>query len=270
MSDYIHGYSEWEQKRLLEQARVLAPYIFARHDLGYCQQILEVGSGVGAQTQILLERYPELHVTGLEISPLQLQQAERNLAGRPELSGRWQFREANVLDLGAFDGSRYDAALFVWVLEHLPDPLLALKEQARTLRPGAKVLATEVFHDSLFLYPACPNVMDFWQKAIDHQAAIQGDANVGARLGNLFAEAGLHDIRVWPCPMHHDQREPEALKTILAYWSDLMRSAVPNMLAANAITMEAAERAQTELDELASHPEAVFYYASMQAEGRVA
>ena len=46
------------------------------------RRLLEVGSGVGAQTEILLRHWPDLHVTGIEINDEQLDEARRFLPDR--------------------------------------------------------------------------------------------------------------------------------------------------------------------------------------------
>lgn len=62
---YLHGFSGTEQQRLMTQARLLESSIFGQIDYSGARRLLEVGSGVGAQTEILLRRFPELHVTGV-------------------------------------------------------------------------------------------------------------------------------------------------------------------------------------------------------------
>ncbi len=55
----------------------------------------------------------------------------------------WDYRELDALaDLCAlpFADATFDAAINIVTLEHLPEPLRALQEIARTLRPGARLL----------------------------------------------------------------------------------------------------------------------------------
>ncbi|MFZ9189301.1 MAG: class I SAM-dependent methyltransferase, partial [Algoriphagus sp.] len=80
MADYVHGFDPVEQLRLKEQADFLAPMVFKEVDFSGCTHLLEVGSGVGAQTRILLERFPKLQITCVDASAVQLAQAKINLA----------------------------------------------------------------------------------------------------------------------------------------------------------------------------------------------
>jgi hypothetical protein len=56
---YLHGFSDTEQHRLVTQSRLFESSIFSGIDYGGATRLLEVGSGVGAQTDILLRRFPE-------------------------------------------------------------------------------------------------------------------------------------------------------------------------------------------------------------------
>ncbi len=77
---YIHGFSSEEQSRLTRQARMFENTLFSRIDFSESKRLLEVGCGVGAQTEILLRRFPHLELTGVDRSEAQLAAAERNLA----------------------------------------------------------------------------------------------------------------------------------------------------------------------------------------------
>ncbi|MFX6190219.1 class I SAM-dependent methyltransferase, partial [Acinetobacter baumannii] len=70
---YLHGFSETEQARLVKQARLAESTIFRNIDYAGARRLLEIGSGVGAQTEILLRRFPELHVTCVELSERQIE-----------------------------------------------------------------------------------------------------------------------------------------------------------------------------------------------------
>src|SRR5690606_41975834 len=49
---YLHGFSPTEQARLMKQARLAESTIFRNIDYAGATRLLEVGSGVGAQTEI--------------------------------------------------------------------------------------------------------------------------------------------------------------------------------------------------------------------------
>src|SRR5580704_16642275 len=80
---YLHGYSDEERERLHRQARFLEPMVHDRLPFRRRRRLLEVGAGVGAQTEILLRHFPEIHVTGVEINEAQIAEAGRYLATVP-------------------------------------------------------------------------------------------------------------------------------------------------------------------------------------------
>ncbi len=138
---YLHGFSATEQARLVKQARLAEATIF--HDIDYsgARRLLEVGSGVGAQTEILLRRFPELHVSCVDLSEPQLGAASANLGAMPWLEGRYSLQKADATDL-PFEPRSFDAAFLCWVLEHVPSPARVLNEVRRVLSPVAPVYIT--------------------------------------------------------------------------------------------------------------------------------
>ena len=76
---YLHGFSDTEQARLRKQARLFEPTLFADIDFTASRHVLEVGCGVAAQSEILLRRFPELRITGVDLNTRQLETAR---AGR--------------------------------------------------------------------------------------------------------------------------------------------------------------------------------------------
>src|SRR4051794_26043573 len=76
---YIHGYSDEEAGRLVEQAEFLAQWVMEDINLASYRSVLEVGIGVGAETRLLRARWPHLRVVGLDVSGDQVARARRVL-----------------------------------------------------------------------------------------------------------------------------------------------------------------------------------------------
>jgi predicted O-methyltransferase YrrM len=93
---YLHGYSVAERERLHRQARFLEPMVHDRLPYRRRKRLLEVGSGVGAQTEILLRHFPDLHVTGVELNDEQITEARRFLATVPWATNRWSVVKGNA------------------------------------------------------------------------------------------------------------------------------------------------------------------------------
>ena len=77
---YIHGYSPEEQDRLRRQAEFMEYTVYQDVNLSQASRLLEVGSGVGAQTEILLRRFPRLKIDCLDLNKDQLETARKSLA----------------------------------------------------------------------------------------------------------------------------------------------------------------------------------------------
>jgi SAM-dependent methyltransferase len=109
-------------------------------DVRGCKRILDAGCGNGRYTHFLLRRAdPNALITGFDYSQKMLERARRRLR-----TDRATHVAADLTRLPYADGS-FDAIVCGWVLEHLPDPRPGLRELARALQPGGKLLllATE-------------------------------------------------------------------------------------------------------------------------------
>ncbi len=77
---YLHGFSQEEQDRLRKQARFGEHTVYQNINFSSVKNLLEVGCGVGAQSEIILRRFPDLHLTGIDRSTKQLASARHHLA----------------------------------------------------------------------------------------------------------------------------------------------------------------------------------------------
>ena len=261
---YLHGFSPTEQARLVKQARLAEHTIFRNVDYAGVQRLLEVGSGVGAQTEILLRRFPDLHVTGVDLSQAQLDAAARRLGAMPWLEDRYALRQADATDL-PFEPRSFDGAFLCWVLEHVPDPARVLAEVRRVLAPGAPVYVTEVMNSSFLLDPYSPNTWRYWMAFNDYQYESGGDPFVGAKLGNLLLAGGFDDVTTEVKTFHFDNREPAQRKSMIGFWEELLLSAADQLLEAGKVTQDTVDGLRREMHQVQKDPDAVFFYAFVQA-----
>lgn len=261
---YLHGFSETEQARLVKQARIAESTIFRNIDYGGAKRLLEVGSGVGAQTEILLRRFPDLHVTCVDLNSAQIAAARANLGARAWLDGRYEIHQADATDL-PFEPRSFDSAFLCWVLEHVPAPARALSEVRRVLQPGSVVYVTEVMNASFLLDPYSPNTWRYWMAFNDFQIDSGGDPFVGAKLGNLLLAGGFRDVSTEVKTFHFDNREPARRKTMIAFWEELLLSAADQLVAAGKVTPEVVAGVRGEMRQVQNDPNAVFFFSFVQA-----
>lgn len=260
---YIHGYQEVEQERLRDQALVIEKPIYDALDFSSARHLLEIGSGVGAQTEVLLKRFPHLKITGVEYEPKQIQKAKANMERLGYTSDHVTFiqQDAHFLDLP----DRYDAAFICWVLEHVDDPQQVLESMKPFLLYGATVSITEVFNASFYTYPLLPAVMHYWKVYNEFQLSLGGNPHIGVQLGNLLAKAGYREISLRADGFHLDQRDLAQKNRVFDYWKNLMSSGAPLLIGAGLIKAEEVLAMQEGLDYLKSLEDSVFYYSFIQA-----
>jgi ubiquinone/menaquinone biosynthesis C-methylase UbiE len=261
---YLHGYSAKERARLRRQARVLEPMVHDRLPFWRRRRLVEIGSGVGAQTEILLRRFPDLHVTCVERNPKQIAEAKRFLGTLPWAEGRYSLRIEDAERL-SFDRETFDAAFICWLLEHVNDPARVLTEARRVLVPGSPIVVNEVLNATFFIDPYSPKTLQYWMAFNDHQIEIGGDPFVGAKLGNLLQATGYRDIETEVKSFHFDTRSPGERAEFLDYWSDLLLSGAPGLIATGRVDAKTAEDMERELDRVGHDPNSVFFYAFIQA-----
>jgi ubiquinone/menaquinone biosynthesis C-methylase UbiE len=98
---------------------------------------LEIGSGTGIN----------LHHYGPEVSELVLSEPDRHMVALLRRKAEGASRQAEVVQAPAeqlpFDDSSFDTVTLVYVLCTVPDPAAALREIARVLKPGGRLLFIE-------------------------------------------------------------------------------------------------------------------------------
>ncbi|WP_304518246.1 methyltransferase domain-containing protein [Cecembia rubra] len=260
---YIHGYTATEQERLREQALVIERPIYDFIDFSNVTNLLEIGSGVGAQTEILLRRFPHLQITGVEYEARQIKKAQENMEALGFGTEKVRFiqQDATALNLD----KTFDGAFICWVLEHIADPIRVLKSMKPFLKSGAMVSITEVLNSSFYTYPCLPEVMDYWDIYNKYQISIGGDPHVGAKLGNLLHEAGYRNIDLRSGGFHLDSRTNQEKNTVFTYWKNLMGSGASSLIQDGLITDSQFKAMQKGMDSLRAMKDSVFYYRFIQA-----
>ncbi len=205
MRDYVHGYSQREQERLLDQASTLAELLHAGTRYPDGSTVLEAGCGVGAQTLTLARNSPAARFTSIDLSAASLDAARARV--RAAAVENVTFRQADVFDL-PFPPESFDHVFVCFVLEHLARPGDALAALRSRLRPGGTLTAIEGDHGSTFFHPDDADARRAVECLVTLQRRAGGDALIGRRLFPLLTAAGLRDVEVSPRMVYVDSSRP--------------------------------------------------------------
>jgi ubiquinone/menaquinone biosynthesis C-methylase UbiE/acyl carrier protein len=151
--------------------------------------LLDCGCGSGYVLQKLQNVFPGMQCTGIEIDEPLVALAKKTLTENGS-----QILQRPITALGLPDES-FDFVISRLVLEHLPDPLAALKEVLRVLKVGCRA----VFIDNDFdLHertwpdsPALGNLYDAYRRA---RRADGGNPCIGRQLPSLMKMSGFTGV----------------------------------------------------------------------------
>jgi 2-polyprenyl-3-methyl-5-hydroxy-6-metoxy-1,4-benzoquinol methylase len=186
---YTHGHADpvlqshrW--RTVANSAGYLAAHLRPGLDL------LDVGCGPGTLTVDLARLVAPGRVVGIDVSEAPLAEA-REHAARAGLDVRFEVGDGYAL--GAADGS-FDVVHAHQMLQHLTDPVAALREMARVTRPGGLIAVRDVDYAATTWFPANPG-LDRWLDLYG-RVARRNDAepDAGRRLLSWAHAAGLREV----------------------------------------------------------------------------
>jgi ubiquinone/menaquinone biosynthesis C-methylase UbiE len=187
------GNTEYEQLIAQRSAGDVVHFLLPHLRTGLC--VLDVGCGPGSITCDLARFVAPAQVVGIDLQPSQIT-AARSLAAQRGVTNV-RFESGSIYELPYPDGS-FDVATAVVVLFHLRDPLRALRELRRVLKPGGLVAAMDIDAGGNLVWPSLPAVerlLDFTYRVVEHNG---GDPYLGRKHRSLLLEAGFERPEVHP------------------------------------------------------------------------
>lgn len=163
--------------------------------------LLELGSGPGFITGQLLEMLPTSRVVTLDRDPVLLERARSYLEGKG--NGRLEIVEGSVMRMD-FPDDTFDFAYGRLLFQHLPDPVGAARETLRVLKPGGKLVISDI-DDALHIFePVQPQVDAIVERFREQHAAKGGNRHIGRRLTRVLRDAGFGNLDLEVVMAHSD------------------------------------------------------------------
>jgi ubiquinone/menaquinone biosynthesis C-methylase UbiE len=160
--------------------------------------VLDMGCGPGWFTERLAIEWPQATITALDADPRWFDEAQKRLKGRATVvQGH---AEATGLPSNAFD-----FILARLLFQHLREPLQVAQEAHRLLKPGGKLVITDV-DDGLFgiVEPRVPGFSRLLSRYARSQRNCGGDRHVGRHLVRWLRMAGFVDVQIEAVATHSD------------------------------------------------------------------
>jgi SAM-dependent methyltransferase len=184
MATYTHGHHESVlRSHSWRTAANSAGYLLGLLEPG--MSLLDVGCGPGTITADLAGLVRE--VTAIDSSAEVLELAARGAPGNVTFA----VGDVHALDFG--DGA-FDVVHAHQVLQHVADPVRALREMRRVCRPGGIVAARDSDYQAFAWYPELPE-LDDWL-ALYHRVSRHngGEPDAGRRLLSWARQAGFGEV----------------------------------------------------------------------------
>ena len=188
MSTYTHGHHEsvlrsHRMRTAANSAAYLLPHLHESDSL------LDIGAGPGTITADLAGLVGR--VTATEIGPQELDLSRATVAARHLTNVEFSLQDVHAL---TFPGGYFDVVHAHQVLQHVADPVQALREMARVARPGGLVAARDGDYAAFTWWPRLPG-LDEWLRLYRTAArANGGEPDAGRRLLSWARAAGLTDV----------------------------------------------------------------------------
>lgn len=232
---YTHGHHEsvlrshrWRTAE--NSAGYLLPHLAPGQDL------LDVGCGPGTITLDLAGRVAPGAVVGIDAAAAVIDEVLR----QPGLPTNVSFRVGDVYGLDLDDGS-FDVVHAHQVLQHLSDPVAALREMRRVLRPSGVLAVRDGDYGSFTWAPGDP-LLDRWLE-LYHQVTDRNraEADAGRYLLGWVQTAGFSEARAGSSTWTF--ADPESRAWWGGLWADRM--------VGSAIAEQAVAYGLSDTDELA-------------------
>jgi len=214
---YIHGHhasvlKSHTTRTAANSCAYLLPYIKPT------DRILDIGCGPGSITLDLAQYVPNGSITGIDIESARTALEDAQKRAKDEGKHNVTFQVGDISKLDFADGS-FDIVHVHQVIQHVPDPVGALREMRRVCKVGGLVAARETAE--MMWYPELPGMEEMFTLYKKVAAWTGGTPGAGKQLRPLVKKAEfkpedivMHDASSW-C-----YNTPDTIATWSHMWAD--------------------------------------------------
>lgn len=173
-------------------------------------RVLDCGTGIGSVIRALAPQIDYDEILGIDMNPDLVEIAEQELAHLPNC----HVRQGDVQALDSLPDGTFDLVTSQELIEHVPNPVQALREMWRVLKPGGILLCLRNADTEIFFAPESNVQVGLDEKIIGnfnmyllHQKRataprFRTDNRCGRKLPYLAVEAGLSNVEVTISPWY--------------------------------------------------------------------
>jgi len=155
-------------------------------------KILDVGCGPGTISVDFASRVPQGFVLAIDPSAEVIEKAKKHAQERGVTNVRFEVGDIfNWENLEGVEEASFDIVHAHQVLQHLQDPLGALKEMKRLTKPGGIVAVRDVDYSAMIWYPEVEGMREWLDLYIGVAKGLNCDPNIGKRLHAVAMDAGF-------------------------------------------------------------------------------
>jgi SAM-dependent methyltransferase len=155
--------------------------------------VLDCGCGPGSITVGIAARSAPGEVVGIDFAQSQVDRATAAAAQQGLPNVRFEAASAYAMP---FPSNQFDRVFSHALLEHLADPVRALRELHRVLKPGGAIGVCSPDWDGFLIAPPSAELAQAIAAYRALQAKNGGDVAVGQKLGLHLAAAGFATVRL--------------------------------------------------------------------------
>ena len=248
----------YQDRSLKECAGFLLP------NLKIDNKLLDCGCGPGQLSSAFAKTLTTGTVDGIDANPEHVRQAKE----RSHSLGltNTNFHNADIYHL-PFDDNTFDVAFFHTVICNLHDPVRAIKEVKRVLKPGGIIAAREPDYNSSIIHPEDNDLL----KGLEALGRVQvgySDAATGRKLPDIFHQAGITDCKVSAsCDTYSSKDQLEKISSYLKA-QVLAKDVCESMLEKGLIDALGVSKFCQAFDNMTINPSALYLYTLIEVIGR--